>query len=65
MHSLIESQFEILDRICVRGKNYFFDKQDSLGIDLFEHMQQEVERTRLYLEKYGGTTTLVSNSRQS
>jgi hypothetical protein len=51
--SIFYAQFEVLDRICVRGKNYFYDKGDSRGIDLFEHLQQEIDRLKKMMETYG------------
>jgi len=38
----VEANLDVLRRICVRGRNYFFDKKDSSGIDLFDHMETEV-----------------------
>lgn len=34
----------ILRRICVRGRNLFLEKDDSAGVDMFEHMETEVGR---------------------
>lgn len=55
LHGCINEQFLVLERICVRGKNYFYAKKDSRGIDLFEHMQQEVAALKTYMEDYGST----------
>lgn len=38
----VGERINILRRICVRGRNYFLGKEDSTGIDLFEHMETEV-----------------------
>lgn len=51
LSSEAEARFEILQRICARGRNYFLDKKDSRGIDLFEHMEQEVHRLHLCLKE--------------
>lgn len=48
---VIDSQFDILERICSRGRTLFLDKEDSLGVDMFEHLEQEIKRLRLYMEK--------------
>lgn len=47
----VESQFDILERICARGRTLFLDKEDSLGVDMFEHLEQEIKRLRLYMEQ--------------
>lgn len=52
MSGVVDSQWEILKRICARGRTYFLEKEDSVGVDLFEHIEQEIERTKLYLERY-------------
>ena len=38
----IAERLDILRRICTRGKNYFVETQDSMGVDLFDHMTTEV-----------------------
>ena len=38
----IESRFEIIRRICDRGRSYFLEQRDSAGIDFFEHLENEV-----------------------
>lgn len=38
----VESNIEVLRRICVRGRLYFLNKRDSSGVDLFDHMETEV-----------------------
>lgn len=42
MKSIIESRFEILERICTRGLNYFSEKKETHGVDLFEHLENEI-----------------------
>jgi len=42
-------QIEILERICVRGRNLFLNKSDSIGIDMFEHMETELGRLKKVL----------------
>lgn len=39
----IAERLDILRRICTRGKNYFVETKDSMGVDLFDHMTTEVE----------------------
>lgn len=40
------AQFDILERICVRGRTLFLDKQDSIGVDMFEHIETEIGRLK-------------------
>jgi hypothetical protein len=42
MKSILESRFEILERICTRGRNYFAEKKETYGVDLFEHIENEI-----------------------
>lgn len=44
-------QFAILKRICIRGRSLFLEQEYSVGVDMFEHMEQAVERLRLYREQ--------------
>lgn len=46
-------QCEILRRICDRGCSYFLDQEDSTGIDLFEHMRNEVALLKSALIRVG------------
>lgn len=39
--SIIRSRIEVIDRICVRGRNYFAESGSSHGVDLLEHMENE------------------------
>jgi hypothetical protein len=51
LSSEVEERLRILQRICARGRNYFLMIDNSKGIDMFEHMEQEVYRLELCLKK--------------
>lgn len=38
----IGSRIEVLLRISNRGRIYFEKKKDSIGVDLFQHMEDEI-----------------------
>lgn len=46
----IKAQFDILKRITTRGRSLFLEKEDNIGIDMFEHLETEIERLRVMLE---------------
>lgn len=51
MKSILESRFEILERICTRGRNYFAEKKETHGVDLFEHLENEIRLLKLECEE--------------
>ena len=40
------ARLDVLDRIADRGRNYFVEKNDTHGVDLFEHFQNELRLLR-------------------
>lgn len=50
MDPLVHSQLDILRRICDRGIMYGLKIDESRVVDLFQHMQDELERLKLYCE---------------
>lgn len=51
LHSPHLDRLLVLRRICDRGRDYFYHKKDNSGIDLFEHLGQEIERLAVDLHK--------------
>lgn len=51
MKSPYLDQLLILKRIADRGKEIFYRKGSSRGIDMFEHLGQEIERLALEIHK--------------
>jgi len=37
-------ELKVLKRIAVRGRNIALDKNDSLMVDMWEHMETEIDR---------------------
>lgn len=46
----IEERLDILKRICVRGRNYLLEREDSVGLDFFEHLETELGWLRSAIE---------------
>lgn len=40
--SELDEHINILRRICARGRSLFLANEDSIGVDMFEHMENEV-----------------------
>lgn len=40
--SLIQSHFLVLKRICIRGRNMGLNRNDDSIIDMFQHMEDEL-----------------------
>lgn len=51
LDSPYKDQMLILKRICVRGRTYMLDKNDGVGLDLFEHIETEIGRLAVELAK--------------
>lgn len=43
----IEAQFDVLKRITSVGCSYALKKKSSRFLDIFQHLEDEIERTRL------------------
>lgn len=52
-NSTIESQLEILRRIAETGQRqaHFDYRKYSRFVDIFQHMLDEIERTKIYVKK--------------
>jgi hypothetical protein len=45
--AVVDSQLDILRRICDRGLAYGLDNEHTYVVDLFQHMKDEVARLRM------------------
>lgn len=48
----VEAQLLILIRAARRGRNLALDNLDSSYIDSFQHLEDEAERTLLYMQEH-------------
>lgn len=48
----IGERLDVLLRISVRAKNYYFSQKDDYGIDFMEHFQNELKELMVRLDEY-------------